>query len=81
MPDEVITSLDQVTAEWLTGVLSNSGALTHGAVAAFDVDTGGGNWSTNASLNVRYVDGSQGALPQRLFLKIVNDDLVCSELW
>ncbi len=75
MPDEVITSLDQVTAEWLTGVLSNSGALTHGAVAAFDVDTGRGNWSTNASLNVRYVDGSQGALPQRLFLKIVNADL------
>lgn len=75
MPDEVITSLDQVTAEWLTGVLSNSGALAEGSVAAFEVDTGRGNWSTNASLNVRYVDGSQGALPQRLFVKIVNADL------
>ena len=75
MPDEVITSLEQVTAEWLTSVLSKSGALTHGAVVAFDVDTGRRNWSTNASLNVRYVERSQGTLPQRLFLKIVNTDL------
>lgn len=75
MQDEVITSLDQVTPEWLTAVLTNSGALTHGAVAAFEVDTGRGNWSTSASLNVRYVDGSQGALPQRLFLKMVKVDL------
>ena len=75
MPDEVITSLDQVTAEWLTGVLSNSGALTNGSVAAFDVDVGRGNWSTSARLNVRYAERSQGAMPQRLFLKMVNADL------
>ena len=75
MPEEVITSLDQVTAEWLTGALSNRGALTKGSVAAFDVATGRGNWSTSASLNVRYADGSQGAMPQRLFLKMVNTDL------
>ena len=43
MPDEVIIGLDQVTAEWLTGVLSNSDALTRGAVAAFEVDAGRGN--------------------------------------
>jgi len=75
MPAEVITHLEQVTPEWLTAVLSNSDALTTGAVAAFDVDRGRGNWSTNAHLNVRYVNGSQGALPQRLFLKLVNTDL------
>lgn len=75
MPDKVITSFDQVTTEWLTSVLAGNGALTHGAVAAFDVDTGRGNWSTSARLKVRYVDGSQGALPQRLFLKMVNADL------
>jgi len=75
MPDKVITRIDQVTPEWLTSVLASRGALTHGAVAAFDVDTGRGNWSTSASLKVRYVDGSQGALPQRLFLKMVNVDL------
>ncbi len=75
MPDDVIADLDEVDAAWLTGVLSKSGALTHGAVAGFDVDKGRANWSTNASLRVRYVDGSQGALPQRLFLKLVNADL------
>src|SRR5262245_30049794 len=74
MSDEVITSLAQVTTEWLTGVLANSGALTRGSVTAFDVDTGGGNWSKHAKLALRYVDGSQGALPQRLFLKMVKTD-------
>jgi hypothetical protein len=72
---DVITHLEQVTAEWLTGVLANSDALIQGAVAAFDLDIGRGNWSTNASLHVRYVDGSRGTLPRRLFLKIVNADL------
>jgi hypothetical protein len=75
LPNEVITDLKQVTIEWLTDALSKSDALTHGAVAAFDVDTGRGNWSTNASLSVRYVNGSRGALPQHLFLKLVNADL------
>jgi hypothetical protein len=75
MPDEVITNLDQVTPQWLTAVLAHSGALTRGAVAAFDVAAGQGNWSTSATLNVRYVAGSQGALPPRLFLKMVNVDL------
>ena len=75
MPEKVITSLDQVTPEWLTAVLTNSNALTNGAVAGFDVDTGGGNWSENARLKIRYTDNSQGTLPQQLFLKIVNADL------
>jgi hypothetical protein len=72
MSDHVITSIEQVTAAWLTSVLAASGALIHGAVEAFDVKTGRGNWSTNATLNVRYVEGSQGSLPARLFLKLVN---------
>ena len=75
MPDKVITSIDQVTTAWLTSVLTNSGALINGAVAMFDVKAGRGNWSTNATLNVKYVNGSQGALPQRLFLKMVNAHL------
>jgi len=75
MSDKVITSIDQVTAAWLTSALAHSGALTAGAVAAFDVSPGRGNWSTNALLQVRYVNGSEGTLPQRLFLKMVNVDL------
>jgi len=72
MPDHVITSIDQVTAVWLSSVLAGSGALVDGAVSVFDVKTGQGNWSTNAALRVRYVNGSQGTLPTRLFLKLVN---------
>ncbi len=61
----VVTSLEQVTPQWLTAVLSRSGALTRGAVA-----------STNARLHVTYGAGAQGSLPERLFLKMVdaNDD-------
>lgn len=75
MADEVITNLEQVTTEWLTTALTNSGALTRGAVAAFNVNTGRGNWSTSARLTVCYADGAQGVRPQRLFLKMVNTDL------
>ncbi|MBN2499672.1 MAG: hypothetical protein JXB38_02830 [Anaerolineales bacterium] len=75
MSTELITSIDQVTPAWLTRVLSNSNALTQGSVATFAVDTGRGNWSTNAVLNLQYTDGAQGELPQRLFLKLVNTDL------
>jgi hypothetical protein len=71
----VITSLGQVTPEWLTRVLAGSGALTRGAVAAFEVDAGRGNWSTNASLNLRYSPDALGERPKRLFLKLVNTDL------
>lgn len=75
MSKDVITQLGQVNLPWLTEVLVNSGALTHGAVAGVEVDMGRGNWSTSARLVVRYTDGSQGTLPRRLFLKLVNTDL------
>lgn len=75
MADNIIIRLEQVTVEWLTSVLINSGALTRGAVATFAVDTSHGNWSSNARLTVHYTTNAQGALPQRLFLKMVNTDL------
>jgi hypothetical protein len=73
--DKVITSIDQITPLWLTSVLASSGALIKGAVAAFGMNAGRGNWSTNVRLSLQYMDGSQGALPQRLFLKMVNANL------
>jgi hypothetical protein len=75
MPDEVITDLEQVTVNWLTAVLQNGRAITSGAVAAFEVVAGRGNWSTSAALQARYTDDAQGDLPPRLFLKMVNTDL------
>ena len=72
---EVITRLEQVTPQWLTVVLSRSGALTRGAVASFELDEGCGNWSSNARLVVNYTAEAQGGRPQRLFLKMVDTDL------
>lgn len=74
MPDDVITHLDQVTPEWLTAVLCRSGALARGAVEAFAVDTGRGNWSTSGSLRINYSPDATGERPQRLFLKLVDAD-------
>ena len=75
MSSRVISSPEQVTPRWLTRVLKANGALTAGAVAAFELDTGHGNWSSNAILHVRYTAGATGELPPRLFLKMVNTDL------
>jgi len=75
MHDAVMTGINQVTAEWLTSALVSSGALTRGAVASFELETGQGNWSTNARLIVNYTDKAQGSLPGRLFLKMVDTDL------
>lgn len=75
MPPTVITHLDQVTAEWLTGVLVQNDTLTDGAVTAFETEAGRGNWSAHARLRLSYSPDAQGARPGRLFLKLVNADL------
>lgn len=75
MLSSIITHVEQLTLEWLTHVLKESGALTHGTVESFDVDTGRGNWSANARLKMRYTAGAQGQRPERLFLKMVQADL------
>jgi hypothetical protein len=74
MPDKVITSVDQVTVEWLSAVLAASAALTGGAVASIELGTGQGNWSESTNLAVKYMDDARGSLPQRLFLKMVDAD-------
>lgn len=74
MTGEVITTLNQVTSEWLTAVLANNGALTSGSVASFVVEKGAGNWSASARLRLYYTEHAQGALPQHLFLKMVKAD-------
>lgn len=73
--DEVLTTLDQVTAEWLTAVLFKSGALTVGSVIGCEVNRSRGNWSTGGSLHLEYAEGSKGVMPKRLYLKMVDADL------
>lgn len=73
--DNVITNLDQITTEWLTSALAQSGALTRGVVQSFELSTGQGNWSASANLKVTYTNDAQGSLPMRIFLKMVDTDL------
>jgi hypothetical protein len=75
MSNQVITTLEQITPTWLTAALKGGGALTAGAVAAFESDASRGNWSSNAILHVRYSDDARGERPPRLFLKMVETDL------
>ncbi len=66
----VITGPNQVTADWLTTVLTRSGALQNGAVAHFEATGGGGHWSSNAQLQLTYTDDATGSRPTALFLKM-----------
>ena len=75
MTGSVISSPEQLTPASLTDTLRAAGALTAGAVAAFEIDTGRGNWSSNATLHIRYTARAAGDLPPRLFLKLVNTNL------
>lgn len=74
MTEEVITSLDQVSAAWLTAVLTDSGALDRGAVAGLEMNFRARELSTIAKLKVTYTAGAQGERPEHLFLKLVNVD-------
>jgi hypothetical protein len=75
MSDAVISSLGQVTAEWLTDVLTRSGALDVGKVESYTVLTTERELSSNARLNLTYSDNARGALPRNLFLKMVKLDM------
>jgi hypothetical protein len=72
MQDPLIGSSDQVSAAWLTQVLTNHGALITGSVTSFEMEVGRGNWSTNTKIKVQYSNHSMGAMPRSLFLKMVN---------
>lgn len=74
MIEQVLSSLSQVTTAWLTTVLKQSGGLLKGDVAAVQVETGQGNWSTSGKLYLQYSPDAQGELPQSLFLKLVDTD-------
>ncbi len=63
----LITSLDQVTIEWLTGVLQRNGLLRGAEVAGISLETGESSFSITAHLQISYTRGSNA--PDRLFLK------------
>jgi hypothetical protein len=74
MPNNVITSLDQVSPVWLTDVLRRSSALDQGEVESFQADTGQRLLSSSVRMKLAYTDDAQGAMPRSLFLKMVDTD-------
>jgi hypothetical protein len=74
---QVITNVQQVTAEWLTAALTHSGALRAGRVRDVGADAEKSVWSQIVRLRPRYDNQAAGELPAALLLKIcAGDDAV-----
>ncbi|HSL55502.1 MAG TPA: phosphotransferase [Pyrinomonadaceae bacterium] len=67
MKPELITSLDQISPTWLTGVLRRSRLLTTNSVAEVTFESAVTSFSVIAHLRISYTRKSE--LPDRLFLK------------
>jgi hypothetical protein len=63
----LITSVGDVTPQWLTRVLRHAGALHHGSVVDIRAEVGATSFCTIVRLRVTYEPEASG--PERLFLK------------
>lgn len=68
----VLTSFEQVTPEWLTGVLRACGALTQGDVISIEKKVAETNTAQVAQLQIAYSEGTPETAPARLFLKFAD---------
>jgi hypothetical protein len=66
---KVITDPNQITPEWLTGVLYQSGAMTGGKVETVTVQTGDSFTANLAYLTVGYSADADKNLLKKLILK------------
>jgi hypothetical protein len=67
-----IRRFKQLSAQWLTTVLTRSGPLTSGRIGAIKPSTRSRILSTSIKLKVSYLRGSQSQMPRRLHLELVN---------
>lgn len=67
-----LDSIDEITPEWLTHVLSDRGYLTRGTVSEIENRPHKSNWASNALLRVRYSADALGEKPTKLFFKLCN---------
>jgi hypothetical protein len=68
----MIIEPEEVTAEWLTDVLRQSGSLPSGHVTGVRVTIESSNTAKIGRLILTYSDGVPSTIPARLFLKISN---------
>jgi hypothetical protein len=81
---EVITSAEQVTPEWLTGILSKKGYLGQNngiSIQKVNRPRHTTTWFANISfLEISYSDQVSASAPSRLFLKVSKPDLASADL-
>jgi len=65
-----ITDFEQVTPEWLTGVLRRNGFLERGAVTSVEMKTHQTNTAAVANLRLSLTGDAKGGVPRALFLKL-----------
>jgi hypothetical protein len=75
MIDNVITELNPLTPGRLTHILSEKGALDAGTVLSSSADSKERDLSTGCRIKVSYSEDARGAMPDRLFLKMVKTDM------
>jgi hypothetical protein len=77
----VISSLDQVTADWLTGRLAAKGYLPAGRVIGVERERVFSHNAISAQLRLAYSDDAgKGQAPERLFVKIARPDAPWNEV-
>ena len=67
-----LDSIDEITPEWLTRVLSDGGYLTRGTVSEIQNRSHKSNWASNAVLRVSYSADALGEKPTKLCFKLCN---------
>lgn len=70
MDNRVVADPDTVTCDWLTDVLSRSGALSTGRVVEIGIERVERRLSLLGHLTLSYSDDASGRCPHRLFLKV-----------
>jgi thiamine kinase-like enzyme len=70
----VVSNIDQITLDWLDGVLFKSTALISGGIERFECQHQGNINSHNANIRLTYKADSTGKLPTKLFLKMCSNE-------
>ena len=71
--EPVITSLDQVNAEWLNQILNNNGVLGNSEITNFSVEHSGSTNAHIAQLRIEY-NAVDESLPRKLLLKMCKNE-------
>jgi len=72
MQNMPIDSIDEITSEWLTRVLTDGGYLIGGTVSHVENRSQTSNWASNAVLRLSYSADALGEKPTKLFFKLCN---------